>query len=76
MLIFILETCLQHMFSSDDNHKKYPTDIQDFLKLLIVSLILNPVSMLIHSIQNTPHFITVLNLSSRSGLGTTCVLIK
>lgn len=24
------------MFSSDNNHKKYPTDTQDFLKLLIV----------------------------------------
>lgn len=61
------------MFSSDNSHKKYPTDIQDFLKLLIVGLILNPVSMLIHSIQNTLCFITVLNLSSRSGLATTCL---
>lgn len=69
----MLETCSEHMFSSDNNHKKYPTDIWAFLKLLILSLILNPVSMLKPSTQNTPHFITVLNLSSRSGLATTCL---
>lgn len=58
------------MFSSDNNYKKYPMDIRDLKKILIVGLILNAVSMLIHSIQNTLRFITVLNLSSRSGFAT------